>query len=148
MSTRPARYVDLDWIADVLIASFWSGDIVGRFMHPYRAQYPGHSREWWKRRLRAIWWDPRYALLVLIGTDGTVAGFAQWKSHGTSEEKGRLWALDPRRLSTPLASFYNALSSLNWSIRSVDPTAIQLFEEAALFLQRPLDRIALKWVGA
>lgn len=97
MSLRPARYQDLDRIADTLTAAFWNSDIVGRFMHPHRAKYPAHFREWWKRRLRAIWWDSKYVLLVSMGETGTVTGFAKWKVHGTSAEKRKLWVLDPRK---------------------------------------------------
>lgn len=97
MSIRPARYSDLDSIADILTAAFWNGDIVGRFMHPYREKYPQDFREWWKRRLRALWWDRKFAFLVSTDGNGDITGFAKWAAHGTSAKKVDLWRLDPRK---------------------------------------------------
>jgi L-amino acid N-acyltransferase YncA len=100
MSIRPARYSDLDIIANILAAAFWNGDAIGRFMHPHREKYPQDFQEWWKRRVRAHWWDYKFTLLVSTDDDGKVTGFAEWVAHGTSAERVDLWRLDPRKCNS------------------------------------------------
>lgn len=78
MSIRPATRGDIPAIVETLTKAFWNEDAVGRFMHPYREQYPSHLDKYWRRILRGGWWDTHHTHLVAINDEGKIVGFSKW----------------------------------------------------------------------
>lgn len=78
MSIRHAQRSDIPVIVDILAKAFWDEDAVGRFMHPYREQYPHDMKKYWRRTLRETWWKENHSQLVIVNEQRIVVGYAGW----------------------------------------------------------------------
>lgn len=103
MPIRLARYSDLEAAAQVLTVAFWDEDVVGNHMHPNRAEHPGDMVEFWRRLLRASWWDWSHIIVIATTDDGEVVGVAKWAPVG--DFGGPLARWDPREYTPFCVSF-------------------------------------------
>lgn len=74
-------------MAEVAAAAFDKNDLCGRFMHPYRHQFPDDFITYWRRDIRNHFFDPDVRFLVSTSQDGRVVGTAKWKRQGEGTQK-------------------------------------------------------------
>lgn len=103
MPVRLARYSDLETAAQILTVAFWDEDVMGNHMHPKRNEYPRHVLEFWKRGIRADWWDWSHVFVVATTDDGEIVGVANWARIG--DFGGALARWDPREYTPFCVSF-------------------------------------------
>lgn len=82
-----ATWADTAKMAEVAAAAFDNNDLCGRFMHPYRHQFPADFITFWRRDIRNHFFDPDVSFLVSTIEDGSVVGTAKWKRHGKGAQK-------------------------------------------------------------
>lgn len=86
-NVRLATWADTERMAEVAAAAFDKNDLCGRFMHPYRHQFPDDYVTFWRRDIRNHFFDPDVTFLVSTIEDGSVVGTAKWKRKGKAAQK-------------------------------------------------------------
>ncbi|KAF1812169.1 acyl-CoA N-acyltransferase [Eremomyces bilateralis CBS 781.70] len=145
MPIRYATHRDLDAISHIFTAAFWDEDYSGRFVHPYREQYPDSVLHYWRRKVRAAFWDYRNCLIVSVDQDGRITGAAEWGRVGRPSALGLKMGLglglswwDPRRLVAPLVKVWNRIEEWMWPNRAAVPDRLDASSRAAPFFTRHL----------
>lgn len=90
-NVRLATWADTATMAEVAAAAFDKNDLCGRFMHPYRHQFPFDFITFWRRDIRNHFFDPDVSFLVSTIEDGSIVGTAKWKRQGKGAQKLRGW---------------------------------------------------------
>lgn len=86
-NVRLATWADTATMAEVAAAAFDKNDLCGRFMHPYRHQFPADFITFWRRDIRNHFFDPDVSFLVSTIEDGSIVGTAKWKRQGKGAQK-------------------------------------------------------------
>lgn len=86
-NVRLATWADTATMAEVAAAAFDKNDLCGRFMHPYRHQFPNDFITFWRRDIRNHFFDPDVSFLVSTIEDGSIVGTAKWKRQGKGTQK-------------------------------------------------------------
>lgn len=86
-NVRLATWADTATMAEVAAAAFDKNDLCGRFMHPYRHQFPLDFITFWRRDIRNHFFDPDVSFLVSTIEDGSIVGTAKWKRQGKGAQK-------------------------------------------------------------
>lgn len=90
---RLATWADTARMAEVAADAFDKNDLCGRFMHPYRHQFPDDYITFWRRDIRNHLFDPDVTFLVSTIEDGSIVGTAKWKRQGKAAQKlTRSWS--------------------------------------------------------
>ncbi|KAF2435935.1 hypothetical protein EJ08DRAFT_579555 [Tothia fuscella] len=136
MPVRAARFGDLNRIAKIFNDAFWDEDATGRFMHPYRNEYPNDVLErYWLRETREAFWDCNSVLMVAGLTDsGEVVGAGKWECHGKKTGRWNWSEYNPIVVvMNNSVILYNRISAYIWPNRACDPKTINAYTEANLF---------------
>lgn len=106
-------------MAEVAAKAFDQNDLSGRYMHPYRHQFPNDFVTFWRQEIRAHFFQPAVCLLVTTSTapakaetsedgdgdsgrggggedggdmkEGCVVGLALWKRQGAIKRPFSSW---------------------------------------------------------
>lgn len=89
---RLAQWGDTAVMAEVIAKAFDQNDLCGRYMHPYRHEFPDDFVTFWRRDIRDHLLEPNsYFLVITVDEVNTgtskVVGAAKWKRQGKTAPK-------------------------------------------------------------
>jgi len=83
---REAKPSDQVPVAQLAATAFWSDELFGDLIHPYRSKYPDDMHLYWLKQMRKVWGAPSNHFLVTTvqADDGSeiVTGMAWWSRKG------------------------------------------------------------------
>ena len=90
MPVRKALPSDHKRIAQIGAIAFMEDDVAGRFLHPYRKEFPEDYNASWERRIWVGTKDYKREYMVSYDANtGEVAAWASWMRNGVEGEKKR-----------------------------------------------------------